>query len=264
MTVYLLRIALTPAVVLLAGLVQQRFGHRIGGRVVGLPLKAGPFLVVLLLTEGSQVATTAAQGTVAGLLSVVLFCVTYGRLAARLGAAWRTLPVALVAAVAGPLLLSLVAATWLRLVVVVAAVVVALATWPAPAAAVRVPRPARWDLPVRALTAGVLVFTLTTLAPLLGAGLAGVLAGAPVVLTVVAPATHHGYGPQAAAVLLRGTLRSIPGTATFVTVVSYALIPLGGLLAFTLGLVALVAVDVVARLLVRARRSVAAPAVVDL
>lgn len=260
----LLRVLLTPAVVLVAGLVQQRYGHRIGGRVVGLPLKAGPFLVVLLLTEGADVATAAAQGTVAGLLSVVLFCVTYGRLAPVLGRAWRTLPVALLAAMLGPLALSHVPQTWVRLLVVVAAVVIVLSTWPAPVLSGPPRDNPRWDLPVRALVAGVLVFVLTTLTPVLGPTLAGILAGAPVVLTVVAPATHHTYGPLAAAALLRGTLRTIPATATFITVVSYALIPLGGFLAFTLGLLALAGVDTAARLLTRTRRADPTPAVADL
>lgn len=247
-TVYLLRIALTPAVVLLAGLIQLRFGHRIGGRVVGLPLKAGPFLVVLLLTEGSQVATTAAQGTVSGLFGGVLFCLTYGLLAPVLDKAWRTLPVALVVATLGPLAMSLLAPTWMRLLVIAVVVMVALRLWPAPPNALPVHAPARWDLPVRAATAGGLVFVLTTLTPMLGATLAGILAGAPVVLTVVTPATHHNYGPLAAAGLARGALRSIPGTATFITVVAYAMIPLGGLLAFTLGLLAMLAVDILARI----------------
>jgi hypothetical protein len=247
-TVYLLRIALTPAVVVLAGLIQQRFGHRIGGRVVGLPLKAGPFLVVLLLTEGSQVATTAAQGTVSGLFAGVLFCLTYGLLAPVLRLAWRTLPVALAVSVLGPIAMSQVAQTWVRLLIIALVVVVAFRLWPAPATTLPVRKPARWDLPVRAATAGGLVFVLTTLAPVLGATLAGILAGAPVVLTVVTPATHHNYGPLAAVGLVRGTLRSIPGTATFVTVVSYTLIPLGGVPAFALGLLAMLAVDTVARI----------------
>jgi hypothetical protein len=142
--------------VLLASLVQRRLGPALGGRVVGLPLTTGPFLLLLCLGPGPIAAAHAADGVIAGQLSVVGFCVAYGHLAMR-SRPWVALTCALAAAAAGAGASALIPITWLLVLVVLIAIATGLATWPA--ANGRPPRPAHaapmgdaasgWSCPAR-------------------------------------------------------------------------------------------------------------------
>lgn len=254
MGVVLLRMTLTPALVLLVSLVQRRWGHALGGRLIGLPLTTGPFLVLVTLSEGTAATALAAHGVVAGQISVVAFCAGYSHVARR-RRWWQALPAAWALAFACVVALQGVASTWAAAAVVVAAVVVALRTWPTfPGAAVPERVPARWETPVRAVVTGFLVATLTGLARVLGPHLAGLLATTPVIVSVLGPATHRTAGPAAASALLRGTTMSIAGSTMFSAVVAATVVPIGAVVAFALALAALVATD----LLLAWQRSISA------
>ena len=80
----LLRIALTPIAFALVSRAQTRFGDRIGGRLIGLPLTTGPFLLTVCLTESRAVAARAAAGVTSGQMAVVVFCCAYGCPAQRM------------------------------------------------------------------------------------------------------------------------------------------------------------------------------------
>jgi hypothetical protein len=86
---------------------------------------------------------------------------------------------------------------------------------------------------------GTLVATLAGSARVLGPFLAGILSSAPVILSVVVPATHRGAGPAAAAELVRGTLAGLPGAIVFTAVVAYTVDSAGPLPAFAGGIAAL-------------------------
>ena len=86
MALLILRFTLAPLTIFIATVVQRRFGHRSGGRVVGLPLTTGPFLVLIALTEGANATSIAAHGVVAGQIMVVLFCTTYAHVCRRVPA----------------------------------------------------------------------------------------------------------------------------------------------------------------------------------
>lgn len=242
MTVLVLRLALTPATVLLASLVQRRLGHRLGGRVVGLPLTTGPFLLLLLLTEGTAATALAAGGVVAGQLAVVVFCLGYGRLAGVLRRPALTLVAALTLSATSLLIVAAITATWATALVVLAAIAAALLSWAAPAVVVP-SATSRWETPVRVVAAGSVVAALTGTVHLLGAQLAGVLSSAPVILSVLAPTTHRSCGPDAAGALLRGTLVSMPGTVVFAVVLAYTVVPLGGAVSYPLAVLGLVLTD---------------------
>lgn len=242
MAVLALRFALAPLVILIVTLVQRRFGHGSGGRIIGLPLTTGPFLVLVALTDGAEAASVAAAGVVAGQVSVILFCTAYAHLA-RWARWYAALVLALAVALSGVLVVRGVHTAWLALLVVYGVIGVALATWPrdvddrvAPVGA------RRWDLPVRMATAALVVGTVTALARVLGPFVAGLLSTAPVILSMMAPLTHRGHGVDATSAFLRGTVWSMPGTILFAAVVAMTVVPLGAL-AFVLGLVALVLLD---------------------
>src|SRR5580658_3582469 len=77
------KLTLAPAFVVGASLAARRFGPRIGGLVAGLPVVAGPILLVYALTHGTAFAADAAAGTLLGLISLTAFVAVYGRLAGQ-------------------------------------------------------------------------------------------------------------------------------------------------------------------------------------
>src|ERR1700736_1315686 len=77
------KVLLAPSFVVGASLAARRFGPRVGGLVAGLPVVAGPILLVYALTHGSRFAAGASSGTLLGLVSLIAFVVVYGRLAGR-------------------------------------------------------------------------------------------------------------------------------------------------------------------------------------
>jgi hypothetical protein len=247
----LLRLAIAPFVVLVATVAQRRFGHILGGRLVGLPLTTGPFLLLLCLTRGEAEAARAATGIVAGQVSVVVFCIAYGWLARRLP--WGgTLAAAITAGVGCATLLAAAhPRPWVAAVTVLVTIGSGLVTWPRSAAApsgTSAPRP--FETFVRMAVTGVLVACLAGAVRLLGPYLAGVLSTYPLILSVMTPSTHSTVGAGAAAELVRGTLVSMVGTVVFVTALAYGLVPLGAGAAFAVAVAGRLAGDGAARAVV--------------
>ena len=80
----LLRIALTPIAFALVSKAQSRFGDWIGGRLIGLPLTTGPFLLTVCMTTSRTTAAHAAAGVTSGQMAVVVFCSGYAWTARRM------------------------------------------------------------------------------------------------------------------------------------------------------------------------------------
>lgn len=270
MALFLLRLAITPVLVGLVALVQRRYGDRLGGRLVGFPLTTAPFLLVLCLTHGPDLTAAAAHGVVVGQISVVLFCLTYARLAPYTRP-WVALAASLVTGTLCVLGLATQASTWAAAGIVLTAIGVALLTWPVTRAGEQ-PAPraeSRWETPVRMTVAGAVVAVLTGAAKILGPELAGVLSTTPVILSVLTPTTHRTAGPPAARLLLRGAVTSMPASVLFSAALAAALPRYGPGSAFLLATVAMVLADtatqlVVSRPLARTARSTLTRAVAQL
>lgn len=229
----MLRLTLPPLVVLLAGLAQHRVGTRLSGRLVGLPLTSGPFLLALLHAQGPDAAARAAGGVVAGQLVVVATAGGYALAAAGrtpCSALGRTLPVAAgIALLAGQLTSPVTA-----FAIAVTVVLVVLLRWrPTPvdptAGSSGAGALASRELAGRAVVAGGLVALLTLAAPLLGAHLAGLLAAVPLVIGVMAQTTHASSGVASVRSMLRGTVAVVPGSGAFAAVLATSLgvLPVG-------------------------------------
>jgi hypothetical protein len=228
----LLRIALTPIAFALVSRAQTRFGDRIGGRLIGLPLTTGPFLLTVCLTESRTVAARAAAGVTSGQMAVVVFCCGYGCLARRLRPLQAT-AASLSLALASVLALSPVAGPWSAATAVWLVIAASLVFWPWPAERADAAETGAEDekaglagpAPVlqRAVISTVMVATMSTLVPVLGPQLAGVITSAPILLTIILPSTHRRNGAAGAAALARGTIVSMAATVAFSVVLSSSL-----------------------------------------
>ena len=227
-TTLVLKLVLTPSVMVGATLAGRRWGGAVSGWLVGFPLTSGPLVLYLALDHGRRFAAHTAVGSLSGAIAEVAFCLGYG-LGARRG--WRVArrrrvsrlrvcrrarcrrcrsasacrccrcsPRSSLALAAGLLLL--------------------------PRPAERAPtsvRTPRWDLAARAAVATGLVLALAALAPTIGARLTGLLAVYPLYSAVLAVFAHRLQGQAAAhraaaraarrAVLVRRLLRRAAGAA---------------------------------------------------
>jgi hypothetical protein len=210
------KLLLAPAFVVGASLVARRFGPRVGGLVAGLPVVAGPILLVYALAHGRAFAAGAAAGTLLGLVSLIAFVVVYARLAGRLfwGASMLAGWLAFAAATAAFSTISIPAGA--ALAVAGGGLLLGLASLPRPGAGAEVhPEPPRWDLPVRAGCALALVLSLTAVAGWLGPQLSGLLAPFPIIATVMATFTHAQRGTDELHALLRGLVSGFGAFALF-------------------------------------------------
>lgn len=224
MTVLAAKLLLSPLCVVAVSMAGRRWGMAVAGVLGGLPVVAGPILLVMTLVHGRGFGADAAAGTVLGLAALTAFVVVYGRVATGAGpvasvfSGWAAflLGVAVLYPVEPPAVLALlfVAACFalgLRLLP------------PAPAAPAPAPPPPWWDLPARALGALALILALTAVSGALGPHLSGLLAPFPIMTSVLAVFTHAHGGTGQLEVLLRNFLVGFYGFATFCFALALAL-----------------------------------------
>jgi hypothetical protein len=238
MALLAVKILLAPSFVVGASLAARRFGARVGGLIAGLPVVAGPILLVYALAHGRAFAAGAAAGTLLGLVSLTAFVVVYARLAAHvfwgasLLAGWLAFAVATVAFTS----VSIPAGGALALAG--AGLLVGFASLPRPVGAVASRSlPPAWDLPVRAVCALALVLALTAVAGLLGPRLSGLLAPFPIIATVLATFTHAQRGTDELLRLLRGLISGFGAFALFCFTLAISLRRLDTAAAFALATV---------------------------
>jgi len=247
------KILLAPLCVAAVSLAGRRWGVAVAGVLGGLPVVAGPILLVETLLHGRDFGADAATGTLLGLAALTAFVVVYGRIAkaatpvASVLCGWAAflLGVAVLNPVQPPPALSLI--------LVAACFALGLRLLPpAPSSPPPAPAPPWWDLPARAVAALGLVLALTAVSGALGPHFSGLLAPFPVITSVLAVFTQAHGGVAQVSVLLRNFLLGFYGFAAFSFALAVSLPTLETAAAFGLATAAALAVQA-AILLLRSR-----------
>jgi len=218
----------------------------VAGILGGLPVVAGPILLVLTLLHGRIFGADAAAGTLLGLVGLTTFVVVYGRIAPRVPPA-ATVIAGWGAFLVGVALLRLIhPQPVVSMILAGAAFALGLRLLPAP----RQPLEAQaalpwWDLPARAAAALALVVALTAASGALGPHLSGLLAPFPIITSVLAVFTHAHGGTDQVRVLLRNFLVGFYGFAAFCFTLAVTLRSMDVATAFSLALVAALAAQAV-------------------
>jgi hypothetical protein len=229
-----LKLTLAPALVAAATKVARRLGHRAAGLVGGLPVVAGPILLIYAVEQGDEFAQEAAAAGALGLLSLVLFCLAYAAGArpagyvVALAAGWLAFGVAtaLLSMVDPPLAVNVA----LALVAIGGGSWLLARTGGGPVEVSTTSDLLVWRLAIT----GALVVALTAAANGLSAHLAGLLAPFPIITAVLAGFTQARAGPDAAIELLSGLVPALVCFLAFFAVLAATLTSLGGLAAFGL------------------------------
>jgi hypothetical protein len=234
MDILVLKLVAAPLLIGMASLAGRRWGETISGWFIGLPLTSGPVCFFLAVEQGAGFAAAAARGCLAGAAAEAGFCLAYAIAAQRSGNWLRAIGAGTIAfAVAAAAMQLTAPPLWLLAAIVYLGLILALRLMPRLAAGrAQLPRPPRWDLPARMIVASVLVFVLTEVAPVFGAGLSGLLATYPLFGAVLAAFAHHLSGAAAAGRVLRGLLIGLFGFTGFFLLLTLAIEPIGIAAAF--------------------------------
>jgi hypothetical protein len=218
------KILLAPLCVVAVSLAGRRWGVAVAGVLGGLPVVAGPVLLVETLLHGRGFGADAAVGTLLGLAALTAFVIVYGRVAATAGPVPSVL-CGWTAFLLGVAVLSLVQPpSGLALVLVAACFALGLRLLPpTPSPPSATATPPWWDLPARALAALGLVLMLTAASGALGSHLSGLLAPFPIITSVLAVFTHANGGTAQVDILLRNFLVGFYGFAAFCFTLAIAL-----------------------------------------
>ena len=217
---FFLKLVMAPLIIAAATLVSRRWGDRIGGLVVGLPLTSAPVSIFFALEQGQPFAASAALGSLLGMIPVAVFCLSYIQAARRFHWYW-----AAVISVACYLVtvwgVSNLSFNLLETAILVPAVLgLGLLLLGRPKAKEIPVSPPWWDLPARMLIAASLLVVITTLAGTLGSKWSGLLSPFPVFSFVMATFSHRQGGAGAAWRFMRGLLTGLFGYTAFFLVVA--------------------------------------------
>jgi uncharacterized membrane protein (GlpM family) len=213
----LVKAVASALIVVLASVAAEATGPFWGGLIIALPISAGPAFVMLSLQHDAGFIAASALGSFGAnaatfvLLTVIALLAPHHRRAVVIGggvAAWLLTVLAIRA-----MDLGLGGAALLNLVMIVLAYRL---TRPAARATVRAPgalRPRWFELPLRAALVGVVVASVVTASRALGPGVTGTASVFPVAFTSFAFLVLPRLGGAAAAAVMAGAIRAMPGFA---------------------------------------------------
>ncbi|MFL6797619.1 MAG: hypothetical protein ACJ8F3_09440 [Xanthobacteraceae bacterium] len=234
-----LKMALTAGIVVVASVAVERSGPFLGALIAALPTAAGAAYIILAIEHPPSFIAASAVGTAAANAAVALFALTYAVLAQRHGIllSLGTATAVWFAAAAALRMVDWAPATALALNAAVFAVTIPASARYRRAESLRaaVAR-TRYDLPLRAGTAALVVAVVTTASHWIGPFASGVLAVFPIVMGSFAVILHPRVGGQAAGAVYAHAQPALFGLALGFLAVHYLAEPLGAWLAFAVGL----------------------------
>jgi hypothetical protein len=235
--------------VLMIGIVTvaaHRWGPAVGGVLGAVPAKGGPILLFLAIEQSPAFAATAAVTALGGAAGCGVFCLVYARICHR-----TTWPLAALASYGAFLVIwaaMIPLGRWGLLPAFIATAAILIASRQLLPAATPTPgrrRMSRTDLPSRMIAGAGMVVFVTTVGPIFGATISGMLTTVPTIAAVLAVFTHAQEGPDRTVGVMRGLTHGLLGFAAFLAVVGSTVESRGIVVGFALALAAVVAVQAV-------------------
>jgi uncharacterized membrane protein (GlpM family) len=234
-----LKMVMTATIVVIASVAVERSGPFIGALIAALPTAAGAAYILLAIEHPPAFIGASAIGSLAAGAAVAVFALSYTVLAQRHGVVLSISVATLIwlAAAAGLRLVDWTPASAVALVAVVYAVTIPLSARYRDRA---VPREklkrTAYDIPLRALTAAVVVAVVTTASHEIGSFVSGMFSVFPIVMGSFAVIMHPRIGGPAAASMFAHAQVPLVGLALGFLAVHYLAQPLGSWWALLVGL----------------------------
>ncbi|WP_445672936.1 hypothetical protein [Pseudomonas inefficax] len=221
MTLFYLKLIVTPLLMWAISLASRRWGGLLGGLLSGMPITSGLVMTFLCLEQGTAFALGALPGALGGLAAVQATYTFYLLVTRRLGVASAVLLALLFYGLAayvfthwGNLYLSIAVALLL-----IGVLIRASGREPRPDTLAR-PRHRFWEIPLRMVSATCLLMVITSLASWLGPATSGMLAPIPVIAWPLVVFAHVQSGRAGMAAMVRGNAIGAVGVIAFYLVLA--------------------------------------------
>jgi hypothetical protein len=233
-----LKMVLTAIVVVITSVAVERAGPFVGALIAALPTAAGAAYFILAIEHPPSFIAASAIGSVAVGAAVSVFSAVYMVLAQRRGV---MLSLSIALAVWFGLTVAFRAIDWTPLTAVLLNVVVFGVTVPLswryreggpPKKFLRT----RYDIPLRAIAAAIVVAIVTTASSRIGSFASGMFALFPIILCSSIVILHPRVGGKATASMLAHAQIAFVGLSLGFLAVHYTAVPLGSWWAFAAGL----------------------------
>lgn len=245
MTLFYLKLFVTPLLMWAISLASRRWGGLLGGLLSGLPITSALVMTFLCLEQGTAFALGAVPGALGGLAAVQATYTFYLFATRRLGIGPAVLLAMLFYGVAayafthgGNLYLSIAVA-----LVLIGVLIRASGREPRPDALAR-PRQRFWEIPLRMVSATSLLMVITSLANWLGPAASGMLAPIPVIAWPLVVFAHVQNGRAGMAAMVRGNAIGAVGVIAFYLVLAGLLDAWGVAIAISLAMLCAVVLTV--------------------
>ncbi|MFJ4053652.1 hypothetical protein ACIPZC_09310 [Pseudomonas sp. NPDC089743] len=251
MTAFYLKFLITPTLMLAISLAARRWGTQIGGLLSGLPVTSALVMLFLSLEQGPGFALQAVPGALAGVAAVQATYLFYFLVTRRVSAFTGCITALAVYACTAFVMSRLggVALSVGVTLVLLTLIIILSSNNTQTGVAKVVPLP-RWVIPMRMLTATLLLLAITASAQWLGPVASGLLAPIPVIAWPLAVFAHVQGGHQELGAIVRGNAIGAVGVLGFYLAVKSSIEPLGTVPSITGAVVlAVVATFVLAKML---------------
>ena len=245
MTLFYLKLIVTPLLMWAISLASRRWGGLLGGLLSGLPITSALVMTFLCLEQGPAFALGAVPGALGGLAAVQATYTFYLFATRRLGIGPAVLLGMLFYGVAayafthgGNLYLSIAVA-----LVLIGVLIRASGREPRPDTLAR-PRQRFWEIPLRMVSATSLLMAITSLANWLGPAASGMLAPIPVIAWPLVVFAHVQNGRAGMAAMVRGNAIGAVGVIAFYLVLAGLLDAWGVAVAISLAMLCAVVLTV--------------------
>jgi uncharacterized membrane protein (GlpM family) len=237
MLILTFKLIITPLLIGLVTLVGRRWGTSLSGFLIGLPLTSGPISLILAMQYGPEFALQSAIGSLAGQISICIFCLAYYFTSRKYQ--WPTsVVISTMSFLATTAIFNSISWSFeLALLILVLTTGVVSQIIPNQPTSSKITKPPVWDLPARIIIATAFVCLLTAVAHRLGPHLSGLLAPFPVFSLVVSAFTQHQGGVDSTARLLHGIVVGSIAYAGFFFIVIMYLVSFGIPITYALSVV---------------------------
>jgi len=241
MILLILRVVIAPLIVVIATLVQRRFGHAVSGLMIGLPLTSLPLLWLVTLAHGTSFAASMSGATISGTIAQAVVIWVYARLATRRSPVVSLLGALSVFVVTAGATQLLHPSALAAAVVAGSSFAIALHRWPETTSTPL--EQGRYRLTLRIVLAAAFTVTVVALAGRIGPALSGLAAALPIMSLIMAFITHQELGADAASRFLKGVTRGSFAYVVSILVVTEMLYARQVGLAFLLAIVSALVVQ---------------------
>ncbi|AYG45582.1 hypothetical protein DV532_15265 [Pseudomonas sp. Leaf58] len=221
MSLFYLKLLVTPLLMWAISLASRRWGGLLGGLLSGLPITSALVMTFLCLEQGTPFALGAVPGALGGLAAVQATYTFYLLATRRLAIGAAVLLAILFYGLAayafthwGSVYLSIAVA-----LVLIGVLIRASGREPKPDTLAR-PRHRYWEIPLRMVSATALLMVTTRLASWLGPATSGMLAPIPVIAWPLVVFAHVQSGRAGMAAMVRGNAIGAVGVIAFYLVVA--------------------------------------------